>query len=37
VTTKTVGDIAIEAGDHVGLRPSGPVMVFDQDGIRISG
>ena len=37
VTTKTVGDIAIEAGDHVGLRPLGPVMVFDQDGIRISG
>ena len=35
VTTKTVGDLAIEAGDHVGLRPSGPVMVFDEYGTRI--
>ena len=35
VTTKMVGDLAIEAGDHVGLRPSGPVMVFDKYGTRI--
>ena len=35
VTLKTVGDIEIRAGDRVGLRPSGPVMVFDRDGKRI--
>ena len=32
VTVKTVGDAAVSAGDTVGLRPSGPVMVFDRDG-----
>ena len=35
VTVKTVGDAAVSAGDTVGLRPSGPVMVFDRDGKRI--
>ena len=35
VTLKTVGDVEIRAGDRVGLRPSGPVMVFDRDGKRI--
>ncbi len=35
VTVKTVGDVAVSAGDTVGLRPSGPVMVFDRDGKRI--
>ena len=35
VTVKTVGDSAVSAGDTVGLRPSGPVMVFDSDGKRI--
>lgn len=35
VTVKTVGDVAISAGDKVGLRPTGPVMVFDKNGTRI--
>ncbi len=35
VTVKTVGDAEVSAGDKVGLRPSGPVMVFDSDGRRI--
>ena len=35
VTVKTVGDAEVIAGDKVGLRPSGPVMVFDIDGRRI--
>jgi ABC-type sugar transport system ATPase subunit len=35
VTVKTVGDVEVSAGDKVGLRPSGPVMVFDRDGKRI--
>ena len=35
VTVKTVGDVAVSAGDTVGLQPSGPVMVFDRDGKRI--
>ena len=35
VTVKTVGDAAVSAGDTVGLRPSGSVMVFDRDGKRI--
>ena len=35
VTVKIVGDVEVSAGDTVGLRPSGPVMVFDRDGKRI--
>ena len=35
VTVKTVGDAEASPGDKVGLRPSGPVMVFDNDGRRI--
>lgn len=35
VTVKTVGDFEISAGDTVGLRPSGPVMLFDREGRRI--
>ena len=35
VTVKTVGDVEVSAGDKVGLRPSGPVMVFDRVGKRI--
>jgi ABC-type sugar transport system ATPase subunit len=35
VTVKTVGDLDITAGDEVGLRPNGPIMVFDKGGTRI--
>ena len=35
VTVKTVGDAGVCAGDTVSLRPSGPVIVFDQDGQRV--
>lgn len=35
VTVKTVGDLDITAGDKVGLRPNGPVMVFGKEGTRI--
>ena len=35
VTAKTVGDVSIETGDRVCLRPSGPVSVFGLDGRRI--
>ena len=35
VTVKTVGDVELSAGDIVGLRPPGPVMMFDRDGKRI--